>query len=311
MSSSTSGLLEQSNALHDDKRATTSSNRRNKNERKETNPYVLLNVPQNPVIAQTFAKIAHKKKNVSDLPLTKDSLSEDAVRLSTVQNQPQEIALSRPKSLPGMLQAASCHCAACCSCSPTQQKCFVPSSSLSRTVQSLSASLDRGVELGDSITTPGSADPELWRFGPKLQCDGVDKKIPSGDDENSRHVVSGEHSLPCIHDNFRETPGYRCFDTSQSAALEIKPVTAIISSRETRDTAQTSRNSRLVSHVCSCGELHNCNDAFCQYCHCAKFSIANDMQPANSARSLMDFKQKLQVTSSIRFFYVLFYSVLF
>lgn len=311
MSSSTSGLLEHSNALHDDTRATT-SNRRNKNEREETDPYVLLNVPQNPVIAQTFAKIPHKKKNVRDLPSTKDSLSDDAVRLSAVQNQPQEIALSRPKSLPGMLQAASCHCAACCSCSPTQQKCFVPASSLSRTVQSLSASLDRGVELGDSITTPGSTDPELWRFGAKLQCDdGTDKRISSGDDENSQRVVSDEHSLPCVRDNFRESPGYPRSDTSQSAALEIKPVTAIISSRETRDTAQTSRNSRLVSHVCSCSELHNCKDAFCQYCHCAKFYIANDMQPANSARSLMDFKQKLQVTSSIRFFYVLFYSVLF
>lgn len=312
MSSSTSGLLEQSNALQNDTRAATTSNRRNKDERKDTNHYVQLNVTQNPVTAQTFSKIAYKKKNNRDLTLKKDSLSEDVCRLTTVKNQPQEIVLARPKSLPGMLQMASCHCAACCSCSPNQQKCFFPTSSLSRTVQSLSTGLDTGVEFGDSIKTPGSTDSELWRFGPKLQRDDIDKKIQNEDVENSRHVVSDERSLPCVHDNFKKRPAYLCSDTSQSAAHEIKPVTAINLSLETRDTAQTSRNSRFVSHICPpCSELHNGNDAFCQYCQCAKFSVVSDLQPGSSARSLMDFKQKLQVKSSILFCCVLSYSVLF
>lgn len=87
------------------------------------------------------------KKTSLELPLKRDCLKENVVpsdQQSSAEGQ-QQVSLTRPTSLPGMLQPSQCHCSACCSCSPHQQNCFIPSLSLSRTSQSLSASLDAGI----------------------------------------------------------------------------------------------------------------------------------------------------------------------
>lgn len=90
------------------------------------------------------------KKTSLVLPLKSDCLAVNVVSsnqvssVGAVEGQ-QQVSLTRPTSLPGMLQPSQCHCSACCSCSPHQQNCFIPSLSLSRTSQSLSASLDAGI----------------------------------------------------------------------------------------------------------------------------------------------------------------------
>lgn len=113
------------------------------------------------------------KKTNLDLPSKRDFLGENVPsdQLSSVEGQ-QPVSLTRPTSLPGMLQPSQCHCSACCSCSPHEQNCFIPSLSLSRTTQSLSAGLDAGICYDNSggIEILSSVSPE---FGSKTMALGI------------------------------------------------------------------------------------------------------------------------------------------
>lgn len=150
-------------------------------------------------------------------------------------NHDEEVSLlmTRPQSLPGMLPAVRCHCSACCSCSPHQLNCFIPSFSFSRTTTS--ASLDAGID--DACFSRVDGPPTLHPTADPL----VDEiAVPAKDD----HVARTQHPIA------------NCLPKRLQAVQRSSPAELLTHVMPVTSEVATNTYPELFSQRCQCQSLN-------------------------------------------------------